>query len=74
MNEARRCDCISPMYVGKVLTSDTPDELMRQRGLSILEATFIAYLEEAAGVAVLAQPAEVPAIAERPGDGQGCQT
>ncbi|WP_241357276.1 hypothetical protein, partial [Escherichia coli] len=70
MNEAQRCDRISLMHAGKVLASDTPDELVRQRGLPTLEATFIAYLEEAAGAAVPAQPAEAPAVAEQPGDGQ----
>ncbi|CRQ33565.1 putative ABC transporter ATP-binding protein YbhF [Pseudomonas aeruginosa] len=70
MNEAQRCDRISLMHAGKVLASDTPDELVRQRGLPTLEATFIAYLEEAAGAAAPAQPAEAPAVAEQPGDGQ----
>lgn len=70
MNEAQRCDRISLMHAGKVLASDTPDELVRQRGLLTLEATFIAYLEEAAGAAAPAQPAEAPAVAEQPGDGQ----
>ncbi|MEN1480608.1 ABC transporter ATP-binding protein/permease, partial [Pseudomonas aeruginosa] len=56
MNEAQRCDRISLMHAGKVLASDTPDELVRQRGLPTLEATFIAYLEEAAGAAAPAQP------------------
>ncbi len=73
MNEAQRCDRISLMHAGKVLASDTPDELVRQRGLPTLEATFIAYLEEAAGAAAPAQPAEAPAVAEQPGDGQGRQ-
>ncbi|KRW61389.1 ribosome-associated ATPase/putative transporter RbbA [Pseudomonas sp. TTU2014-080ASC] len=51
MNEAQRCDRISLMHAGKVLDSDTPQELMNKRGLPTLEATFIAYLEEAAGLA-----------------------
>ncbi|MEZ1355866.1 AAA family ATPase, partial [Pseudomonas aeruginosa] len=29
MNEAQRCDRISLMHAGKVLASDTPDELVR---------------------------------------------
>ncbi|WP_374441515.1 ribosome-associated ATPase/putative transporter RbbA [Pseudomonas panipatensis] len=56
MNEAQRCDRISLMHAGKVLDSDTPQRLMEKRGLPTLEATFIAYLEEAAGSA--AAPAE----------------
>lgn len=51
MNEAQRCDRISLMHAGKVLDSDTPQRLMEKRGLPTLEATFIAYLEEAAGLA-----------------------
>ncbi|MDV7982337.1 ribosome-associated ATPase/putative transporter RbbA [Pseudomonas paraeruginosa] len=74
MNEAQRCDRISLMHAGKVLASDTPNELVRQRGLPTLEATFIAYLEEAAGAAVPAQPVKAPAVAQQPGDGQGRQT
>ena len=49
MNEAERCDRISLMHAGKVLDSDTPAGLMARRGLPTLEATFIAYLEEAVG-------------------------
>ncbi len=55
MNEALRCDRISLMHAGKVLDSDTPQALIAKRGLPSLEATFIAYLEEATGAAV--QPA-----------------
>src|SRR5690606_34917215 len=51
MNEAQRCDRISLMHAGKVLDSDTPQGLMAKRGLDSLEATFIAYLQEAAGSA-----------------------
>ncbi|WP_263143797.1 ribosome-associated ATPase/putative transporter RbbA [Pseudomonas sp. RIT-PI-AD] len=61
MNEAQRCDRISLMHAGRVLASDTPAELVRQRGLGSLEATFIAYLEEAAGVSA-AEP-QAPAAA-----------
>ena len=49
MNEAQRCDRISLMHAGKVLDSDTPQGLMAKRGLDSLEATFIAYLQEAVG-------------------------
>ncbi|MFZ5958779.1 ribosome-associated ATPase/putative transporter RbbA [Pseudomonas knackmussii] len=60
MNEAQRCDRISLMHAGKVLDSDTPQGLMAKRGLSTLEATFIAYLEEAAGAAPVATPVAEP--------------
>ena len=48
MNEAERCDRISLMHAGKVLACDTPAALIRARGKSTLEETFIAYLEDAA--------------------------
>ncbi|MCQ4264694.1 multidrug ABC transporter ATP-binding protein [Stutzerimonas stutzeri] len=47
MNEALRCDRMSLMHAGRVLDSDTPQGLMDKRGLPTLEATFIAYLEDA---------------------------
>jgi len=47
MNEAERCDRISLMHAGRVLVSDTPAELVRQRVTKTLEQAFIAYLEEA---------------------------
>jgi len=47
MNEAERCDRISLMHAGRVLVSDTPAAIIRQRGKNTLEEAFIAYLEEA---------------------------
>lgn len=61
MNEAQRCDRISLMHAGKVLDSDTPQGLMEKRGLPTLEATFIAYLQEAVGDS--GKPAETPLAA-----------
>jgi ribosome-dependent ATPase len=63
MNEAERCDRISLMHAGRVLDSDTPQGLMRKRGQDSLEATFILYLEEAAGQGAQ-PPAEAPAPSE----------
>lgn len=60
MNEAERCDRISLMHAGKVLDSDTPQGLMEKRGLPTLEATFIAYLEEAAGSVPVPDAAPAP--------------
>jgi len=48
MNEAARCDRISLMHAGRVLASDTPAAIMKQRGAETLEEAFIAYLQEAA--------------------------
>ena len=61
MNEALRCDRISLMHAGRVLDSDTPQALMDKRGLPSLEATFIAYLEEAAAESALANPTDAAA-------------
>jgi ribosome-dependent ATPase len=47
MNEAERCDRISLMNDGKVLASDTPAEIVKQRSTKNLEEAFIAYLKDA---------------------------
>ncbi|KVC94859.1 multidrug ABC transporter ATP-binding protein [Burkholderia ubonensis] len=58
MNEAERCDRISLMHAGRVLASDSPAELVRQRGAATLEEAFIGYLVDAqrAGDAPQAAP------------------
>ena len=62
MNEAERCDRISLMHAGKVLVSDTPSNIVEQRGASSLEQAFIAYLQEAAGKSE-EEPAKAPSPA-----------
>jgi ribosome-dependent ATPase len=47
MNEAARCDRISLMNAGRVLVTDVPAELVRQRGVATLEEAFISYLKDA---------------------------
>jgi ribosome-dependent ATPase len=47
MNEASRCDRISLMNAGRILTTDQPAAMVAASGLDTLEATFIAYLEKA---------------------------
>jgi len=47
MNEAERCDRISLMHAGKVLTQGTPAEIVRAAGAPDLEQAFITYLEQA---------------------------
>jgi len=49
MNEGERCDRISLMHAGRVLASDAPAALTRQRGKATLEEAFIDFLEEASG-------------------------
>ncbi|MCW2254789.1 ribosome-dependent ATPase [Providencia alcalifaciens] len=55
MNEAERCDRISLMHAGKVLDCDTPNNLIKKRGLETLEETFIAYLQDAVGEVATAE-------------------
>ena len=72
MNEAERCDRISFMHAGKVLVSDAPADIVRERGVASLEAAFIAYLVDAgaetthAGAAAAATPRTAPATDELP--------
>ncbi|MBD9371078.1 ribosome-associated ATPase/putative transporter RbbA [Rhizobium sp. ARZ01] len=49
MNEAAWCDRISLMHAGKVLISDTPDNIVKKRGADTLEQAFVEYLEDAIG-------------------------
>jgi len=63
MNEAERCDRISLMNAGKVLVTETPAELVRQRGVKTLEAAFISYLKDAnaeGGKAAVSEPKAAP--------------
>jgi ribosome-dependent ATPase len=61
MNEAQRCDRISLMHAGKVLVSAAPDEIIRLRGASSLEAAFIAYLIDA-GAGTAADTGAAPPV------------
>lgn len=49
MNEADRCDRISLMHAGKVLVSDPPAKITKDKGADTLEQAFIEYLVEAGG-------------------------
>lgn len=46
MNEAERCDRISLMHEGRVLVTDSPDNVRKNRNAQTLEEAFISYLEE----------------------------
>ncbi|MFO1349144.1 MAG: ribosome-associated ATPase/putative transporter RbbA [Gammaproteobacteria bacterium] len=64
MNEAERCDRISLMHAGRVLTQGTPAALVASRQAKTLEEAFIAYLEETSGgqpEASSASPPSAPA-------------
>ena len=64
MNEAMRCDRISLMNAGKVLVSDTPQNIMAMRHAPNLEDAFIAFLEDASGQKLGQQSAEPEAAAQ----------
>jgi ribosome-dependent ATPase len=65
MNEAERCDRVSLMDSGRLLATNTPQNLIKARGVSTLEDAFISYLEAAAEPSVAAGGAElVPASEE----------
>jgi ribosome-dependent ATPase len=49
MSEAARCDRISLMDAGRVLATDTPDNLIKLREVVTLEEAFISYIDEAIG-------------------------
>lgn len=51
MNEANRCDRISLMDAGRVLVTDTPENVVKTRGVKSLDAAFISYLSESVSVA-----------------------
>ena len=66
MNEAARCDRISLMHAGRVLVTQAPAELVRQRGAATLEEAFIGYLKDAGATgAGSADKPEVEALAGR---------
>ncbi len=58
MNEAMRCDRISLMNAGKVLVSDTPQNIIAMRHAKDLEEAFIEFLEDATGQKLGQKPAQ----------------
>ena len=66
MNEGERCDRISLMHAGRVLVSDKPDVLVRNRGTANLEDAFISYLEEAGGKVTEEEMKEEESAAPKP--------
>ena len=69
MNEAERCDRISLMHAGKVLVSDTPANIVQQRGADSLEQAFIGYLEDASDTPDSTAATAAP-VAQEPADNQ----
>ena len=60
MNEAERCDRISLMHAGRIITTGKPSDLVVASGEKTLEAMFISYLEKAQGTAAAVRPMAVP--------------
>jgi len=60
MNEAARCDRISLMHAGRVLVTDAPAAIVRQRGARDLEEAFIAWLVAAGARNDAPQGADAP--------------
>ncbi|WP_027556575.1 ribosome-associated ATPase/putative transporter RbbA [Bradyrhizobium sp. Cp5.3] len=63
MNEAERCDRISLMHAGKVMISDTPEQIAARRGGGSLEEAFVAYLKDAIAATDTTKAAPMPHIA-----------
>lgn len=46
LNEAMRCDRVAMMNAGKLLASDTPEQIMKNKNANTLEEAFIEYIKE----------------------------
>ena len=46
LNEAMRCDRVAMMNAGRLLASDTPEQIMKNKNASTLEEAFIEYIKE----------------------------
>ncbi|MBB2984044.1 ribosome-associated ATPase/putative transporter RbbA [Paraburkholderia tropica] len=66
MNEAGRCDRISLMHAGRVLVSDTPANITRDRGAATLEEAIIAWLVDAGAGTEENTGDELSVLAENP--------
>lgn len=73
MNEAALCDRISLMHAGKVLVSDTPENIVAMRKSASLEQAFVEFLEEAIGESDTAVAAPSAPPAERAPDAAAAQ-
>jgi ribosome-dependent ATPase len=65
MNEAERCDRISLMHAGRVLTVGTPAEIAKSKDTESLSDAFVSYLKDAALEAVVPNTQQVPALSTR---------
>ena len=46
LNEAMRCDRVAMMNAGKLLASDTPEQIIKNKHVDTLEQAFIEYIKE----------------------------
>lgn len=65
MNEAVRCDRISMMHAGKVLASDTPQNLIREKNKHSLEEAFVQYILDENGESEIIQQTEYLTYVEK---------
>lgn len=66
MNEAMRCDRMSMMHAGKVLASDTPENLIKAQGKESLEAAFVQYILDENGTTDIVSDQEyIPHVERR---------
>lgn len=65
MNEADCCDRISLMHAGRVLITDTPANLTKNRGAPTLEEAFIGYLEDVGGEPPVPKAPGIPSVVRR---------
>jgi ribosome-dependent ATPase len=65
MNEAERCDRVSLMHAGRVLSVGSPEELRLARSAENLEDAFVAYLEEASAQQAMKDAPSLAVGAER---------
>ncbi|MCZ8547938.1 ribosome-associated ATPase/putative transporter RbbA [Mesorhizobium qingshengii] len=71
MNEAERCDRVSLMHAGRVLSIGSPEELRLARGADNLENAFVAYLEEASAQSVAPKDLPASSAGVKPTDASG---
>ncbi|WP_138934423.1 ribosome-associated ATPase/putative transporter RbbA [Roseovarius arcticus] len=66
MNEAERCDRISLMHAGRVLTVGTPTEIAKAKNTDSLSDAFVSYLEDAVDDVVPSGGVDAPQIPPAP--------
>jgi len=71
MNEASRCDRIALMYEGRILTTGSPAEIVREAGAQTLEEAFVARLSQIVSVPREPETMDVPSSVQSGHDSSG---